>query len=345
MTTSSQPLSRLWRALLLPPWRTFAGSVAFLVLAGLVYIGWTPGTKLSDGRHDLRTNGIWLQHGWLGDDSWFERNARDMSGFRDSRRIRELAHLLASHGVRYVFPHLCPCDQRGTIAPVDDEQTERFLDQFSGFDVIPWVGGVLGQQCFPESEAWRREFVRSSVDLLQRHPRLAGIQVNIEPLPDGNQSFLLLLDELQAALPEGKILSVVAYPPPTRWQPYVEIHWGEEYVGEVARRVDLFVPMMYDTSIRLPKLYQNVMAGWTSQILRWTGSTEVLLGVPAYEDADTGYHHPGAENLRDALRGIHAGLAQLPSLPDHYAGVAIYCEWEMNDAKWETLRREFGRSP
>ena len=54
-----------------PPWRTFLLLLASLALA---YSLWTPGTDIIDGRHDLRNNGIWLQHGWLGDDTWFERD-------------------------------------------------------------------------------------------------------------------------------------------------------------------------------------------------------------------------------------------------------------------------------
>jgi hypothetical protein len=318
---------------------------AVLLALALLYLGWTPGERIRDGRHDRRENGIWLQHGWLGDDAWFARNQRDKDRFRDSRRLRELSNLLASHGIKYVFPHLCPCAPDGTIAPVDDEQTECFLDRFAGFDVIPWIGGLLGTHCSPESEAWRASFVRSAVGLLERHPRLAGVQVNIEPMPDGDPAFLALLAELRAALPAGKTLSVAAYPPPTRWHPFVEIHWSEAYVRQVCQHVDLLVPMMYDTSIRWGKPYQHLMARWTSEVLTWAGNTKVLCGIPAYGDSGGGHHHPKAENLRNALRGIHAGLRRFPTLPDSYVGVAIYCEWEMNDAKWKVFRTEFERFP
>ena len=27
----------------------------------------------------------------------------------------------------------------------------------------------------------------------------------------------------------------------------------------------------------------------------------------------------------------------------NYAGVAIYCEWEMHDQEWDLLQREFGK--
>ncbi len=47
--------------------------------------------------------------------------------------------------------------------------------------------------------------------LLNANPLLAGIHINIEPVPSGNTDFLKLLKELKHRLPKGKILSVAAY--------------------------------------------------------------------------------------------------------------------------------------
>lgn len=335
----------IWHHLKRPPWRTLLLLIAIFGVMGLGYLLWSPGKTIRDGRHDLHSNGIWLQHGWLGDDQWFTRNKRDKALFRDDQRIQGLADLLASHGIRYVFPHACPCDPSGSIAPVDSIQTERFLDHFGEFLVIPWIGGVLSVHCYPESPQWRTNFVSSAVDLLQSHPRLAGVQINIEPMPSGNADFLILLDELRHAIPAGKIISVAAYPPPTRWHPLPEVHWDEDYFRKVARRVDQLAPMMYDTAIQWPKIYQHLMSSWTRQVLDWSGDTQVLLGIPVYDDAGVGYHFPDVENLQNALAGIHAGISRYKSLPKHYAGVAIYCEWEMDPQEWEYFRREFQNAP
>ena len=67
----------------------------------------------------------------------------------------------------------------------------------------------------------------------------------------------------------------------------------------------------------------------------------MLLGIPAYDDAGVGYHDPKIENLRNALLGIHASLSNKVDLPEHYAGVAIYCEWELDEAEWSEFAREF----
>jgi hypothetical protein len=66
-----------------------------------------------------------------------------------------------------------------------------------------------------------------------------------------------------------------------------------------------------------------------------------LLGVPAYEDAGSGYHNPDVENIHNSLMGIHAGLNKMQPLPANYKGIAVYSEWQMDDAKWQSLRTRF----
>lgn len=317
-----------------------------LGLVGIAWLGyrlWSPGEDVTDGRHDLHRNGIWLQHGWLGDDSWFDRYRKDRSRFRSREKVAALAGLLRSHGVQYVFPHLCPCSADGAIAPVDPAQTELFLDGFSGISVLPWVGGVLDKQAFPESATWRRNFVSSIVELLEAHPRLAGIHLNIEPMTTGSVEFIDLLDEIRAALPERKILSVAAFPPPSLLHPFPDVHWEEDYYRQVAQRADQFAVMMYDTGLWSTKLYQALIASWTEKVLEWADSAEVILGIPVYDDAGVGYHRPDVENIQQALLGIHSGLARFDELPKSYAGIAIYCEWEMEQEEWQYLRYHFGR--
>jgi hypothetical protein len=326
------------------PWRKFLLALTITGICGLGYLAWSPGTQIHDGRHDLGSNGIWLQHGWLGDDAWFKRNNRDKSNFRDAEKIKGLARLLARHGVKYLFPHLCPCNVDGEIATVDPIQTERFLDYFEGFSVIPWVGGVLNTHCFLKSRQWRTNFASSIANLLQTHPRLAGVQVNIEPLPTGNKEFLTLLAEIRSVMPKGKILSVAAYPPNTILHPFPNVHWEESYFRDVAQHCDQIAVMMYDTGISSSKLYQHLMSAWTEEVLNWSGGTHVLLGVPAYEDPDVGYHSPRVENLKNALLGIHAALIKYEHLPKNYSGIAIYCEWEMDQEKWNLLKSEYEKN-
>ncbi len=331
------------RSLMRPPWRTLVCCSLLLLIIFAGYQLWNPAEAVTDGRHDLLRNGIWLQHGWLGDTSWFQRNKKDPAEFRNPDAVLRLKQQLLEHHLTDLYPHLAPCAPSGEIPPVDAQQTQQFLTLMEEFRVMPWVGGVLNVHAFPESARWRQRFIASVQDLLLTYPSLAGIHVNIEPLPSGHKAFPDLLRELKQSLPPGRILSVAAYPPPTIYQHTAEVHWDESYYHELVQHVDQFAVMMYDTGLRYRKLYQQLMKAWTLEILAWAGETEVLLGVPAYDDKGVGYHHPHIENLRNSLLGIHAGLAEFKTIPSQYKGIAIYSEWEMEPAEWEVLRRNFLR--
>jgi len=324
-----------------------------VVLAGIVvvpltaYLAWSPGTIVTDGRHDLGHNGIWMSHAYLGDDAWFSRNnkAGIRATYRDPAFLSQRADRLRRNHLTDLFPHLCPTKSDGSLPDVDDAQVERLLDAFPAaeFRVLPWVGGVLHDSAPIEQSAWRHSFVRSCRALLDAHPRLAGIHVNIEPLPSGNADFLLLLEELRPALGPGKMLSVAAYPPPTVFHRFPDVHWHEAYFRQVAARCDQLAVMLYDTALHDRRLYQSIVRSWARDVLDWSAPTPVLLGVPAYEDAGAGYHDPTVENIALSLPAIHAGLESFSALPANYQGVAIYSEWEMSDAKWRDLGRQFLR--
>jgi len=117
--------------------------------------------------------------------------------------------------------------------------------------------------------------------------------------------------------------------------------WEEAYFREVARRSDQLAVMMYDTSIRVPKIYQQLMADWTREVLQWSEGKPVLLGIPTYDDAETDYHRPEVENLQNALLGIHRELSRQKTVPTNYQGIVIYCEWETDDAEWTQMRVRF----
>jgi hypothetical protein len=64
------------------------------------------------------------------------------------------------------------------------------------------------------------------------------VHINIEPLRSGDPDFLELLDQLRSELPQGKILSMAACPPPTVWYPLWDVHWDRLCFPEAARRAD-----------------------------------------------------------------------------------------------------------
>ena len=314
--------------------RTAALAVIF-ALPAICYRLWQPGEeKTFTG---LQDNAIWIGHGWLGDDSWFERNKRNKDDFRSKEKISKLFKKLADKKISIVYPHLCPAQFNGRIAPYDTIQTERFLDLAEQYKirVIPWVGGILYESARPGDKKWKKNFFASIKELFEKHPRIAGIQINIEPMPSGDREFLQLLEELRSVT-GNKILSVAAYPPPTKWHQYPNVHWEWFYLHQVAARCDQMAVMMYDTAIPLEKFYTNLMIGWTRTLAGVSHQKELslILGVPAYEDAGVGYHYPNAENIASALRGIAAADRH-----EDIDGIALYCEWEMTEEKWQTWQK------
>ncbi len=321
----------LWSKLKQPPWRTIVPGACVVLLVPVGYAVWSPGLDVRDGQNDRGQNGIWISHGWLGDDGWFIRNGKtnELNRYRTKESVHALAAKLRAHHITDVFPHLCPADIEGPIPAVDATQTEIFLDEFTGFRVMPWIGGPNGGSARYRNEKWRQVFLGSVKRLLEAHPRFAGVHLNVEPLTTGDADFLKLLDELKASLPPGKLFSIAAYPPPTRWQPSEEVHWDETYFCEVAKRCDQIAVRMYDTSLKEPKLYQNLMADWTVEVLAWSEGKPVLLGVPTYFD-----------NLGNSLLGIHRGLSR-QSVPTNYQGIAIRSDRETDDGDWEYFREHF----
>ena len=211
--------------------------------------------------------------------------------------------------------------------------------------VIPWFGGVLGEHVSLGSIKWRKNFVESILKLLENYPQLAGVQLNIEPLPDGNDNFIKLLRELREVFPCDKILSIAAYPPSTFLHPYKNVHWSMKYYSQMASYVDQMAVMMYDTAIKYDKFYIALMASWTKQLLKNEElkkyNVKLLFGLPAYDDAHTTYHNPSVENIDNALLGLNSALNSQKNYKKNYQGTVIYCEWEMNMKKWQLYKKNF----
>ena len=114
-----------------PPWRTIIVCAGVIVVFLVGYQLWTPGKLFTDGRHDVKSNGIWLQHGWLGDDKWFQQYKKTPHHFRNPQNILQLKKLLVEHNIVDLYPHLCPCHPTGEIAAVDPQQVRQFFGNYA----------------------------------------------------------------------------------------------------------------------------------------------------------------------------------------------------------------------
>lgn len=76
------------------------------IVACIAYALWSPGERVTDGRHDRGRNAIWMGHGWLGHDDWFVINEKTafIPNFRRRERLEQMARVLRVHHVADVFP-------------------------------------------------------------------------------------------------------------------------------------------------------------------------------------------------------------------------------------------------
>jgi hypothetical protein len=292
-----------------------------------------------------------MGHGWFGADGWYRENKRNKSDFRTPAKIQTLAALCAQNGITDVYPHLCPTGKDGTISAWHDQQIERFLDNAPRLRVMPWIGGRLDGTATIHSKPWRAKFTASLSKLLRTHPRLAGVHLNFEPWHNEDAAMLSLLDDVRAALPAGKLLSLAAYPPPESGLG-LRTTWSDAYFQQVAARADQMALMSYDSSAQQVKWYQWIMARWTKRSLELTANsprkTRILMGIPTYEDAGTTwgpvYHNPKVENIETALSGIHRGLNGWKKKPAHFQGVSIYSDWVTSDDEWKLFLKNWKSS-
>ena len=281
---------------------------------------------------DRGHNALWLSHGWMGDATWFSDNDRDPEAYDPAT----LADRVARLRVDRAYPHLCPTDNAGHLPGIDPARIARLREALPDTRILPWIGGVNSTHVFLADPSWRATFVAEATALVLDHD-LDGVHLNVEPLPDGDPHYLLLLEELRAALPDHR-LSVAAYPPHVLPSQALEVHWSKDYFAEVASRVDEVAVMTYDSGMVVPGAFALVVARWAQHVRAATGTTEVLFGVPTYDDEWMTWHWPSGEHLTSGLAGLW--------LVDHgpaYRGIAIYANWELDDDEVAWLERSFVR--
>ncbi|MGE0491099.1 MAG: glycosyl hydrolase family 18 protein [Vulcanimicrobiota bacterium] len=292
------------------------------------YAAWNP------GRHEplpARHNGAWLTHAWWADQTWFDQSARRQEDYLD--QVERLQSLLEA-GIDDWYVHACPCYPSGELPAVNLEQARRLTAVNHQGQVLAWVGGMVGEDAFPERPQWRRTFAQACARLV-KEGELDGISLNLEPCPSFTPGFLELLEELRVALPVGARLSVVAHPPPSWLHPVPALHWNRGFYAEVSARCDDLCVMAYDTAQPSSKTYTHLVSSYSRRAMQWS-SAPVRVGLPAYEE-DSLYHRDRVENLANALPGLAAALH--PKVPGNYAGWAVYAEWSLDSAELRFLRQ------
>lgn len=308
--------------------RWFAAALLVIALVHAADYWWFPyGRLITAPSANRGENGLWLEHTW-----YFGRHS-DADVARLARRLRD-------QQIRYAYFHVGFVEPNGALRSRFCAPARRLIAALHrrapGVKILAWV--LAGN---PASGMGRvnlagpgvRPAMVQSARWLVAACGFDGVHWDYEQCLDGDADFLALLDETRAVLPPGAHLSAAVpmwVPPGVRRV----VGWSEDYAARVAARLDDMAVMCYDSTIYQPRAYvwlvHEQAARMTRAAHRGNPRCRVLLGIPAYPG--TWSHHPRAENLSNALRGVRQGLADSRARPETFAGVAVFADYTQTPA-------------
>ncbi|EKD64037.1 MAG: hypothetical protein ACD_51C00093G0002 [uncultured bacterium] len=302
------------------------------LLAGWYFII-GPHSDLEGKDFNLESNGLWLQHAWVGNE-------------QETAVIEDLALKLAKYDIKYVYVHTGPFDSDGTIP----EERYKFASEFLKIlkaknpDIVAlaWVGQVRSELDIDDSII--RKNITTTCGELISETGFDGIHYDIEPIAHEDTAFLTLLEETRTELGDSAFISVAT----DEWQPSllsdlageildqdIKSYWETDYFKSTAETADQIVIMTYDTSLGETEHYEWLVEQqiiYLTQILV-DSDAQLLIGIPTYED-DKESFDPEVENMETGLKGVVQGLNNKRTNVSVFTGVAIYADWETDESEW-----------
>jgi hypothetical protein len=282
---------------------------------------------------------VWLGHAWV-------------DGRRSDQDVRALVGRLRGSGVRDLFVHAGPVGDDGSLDAALHPRARWAVGALHaalpGLRVQAWLGQRVdpGRLDLDDSAARGRvvESARRALEL-----GFDGIHYNFEPLPDGHSGLLnLLAATRELTRSRGATLSMsVHHIEPLPLSSHVDRvvighskFWTAGYLTQVAERVDQIAIMSYDTGLPAESLYAGYVRRQTRLALDAVPPRiDLLMGLPAYHDG-TWTHHPGAETVAAAVRGVRLAIGAESRLG---FGVAIYADFSAIEADWRDYYAEWVR--
>jgi hypothetical protein len=261
--------------------------------------------------------------------------------------------LLRTNRISDVFIHSGPLRSDGSVPTASYRNAALLISQLKRFApevrAEAWIGF---QHRTPDdldlgSDSTQRRLVAAAGELLK--VGFAGIHLDIEPVLDGDQHFLQLLDALHRRTGSDRAVLSVATPilavvPGEQLVgPLIKgyDHWSMDYYQQVADRVDQIAVMAYDTAMPTDWLYGSLVEDQTAQLGDGLNAkTTVFIGAPTYRER-TRLHDPGSETLRASIRGVEKGIARLRPAKRSRVGLAVYAEWTSTASDWAAFRQEW----
>lgn len=314
------------------------GTVVTLAVGGFLALTAEYRGTVSPAAHGTGHDAEWLGHAWV-------------DGRKSQADIDRLAAQLRDTGIHDLFVHSGPLRDDGTLDP-DLLPNARWLTAalhaaLPGVRVQAWLGAhpVPGQLSL-SSPASRANVVAAVGQVLD--DGFDGVHYDFEPVMDGDQYLLAMLQETHALTRQRhRFLSVSAI----HTEPMAGVAtgvsllpgrlalWSSGYLHQVAMRVDQVAVMAYDTGLPTQAAYGGYVRRATAAALDAVPvNVTLFIGVPAYHDEHL-THHRGAETVAAALRGVRLALGADP--PTREVGVAMYVDFAATPQDWDSYHHDW----
>lgn len=274
-------------------------------------------------------NAVWLGHEWVGE-------------YKNKFKVYDLIRDLETRQIDTVFVHAGPFKEDGSIDPVTYQNAVGFIEYAKmankEMSFQAWLGQVRSNVDLKDDNV--RHNMANQALILTKMVGFDGVHIDIEPVRDNDEYFLLLLKEIRETISEDKIISVALaeFIPGAFIFAAEKVHKFENFNSEVsykdtAKYADQIVVMAYDTGINRDWLYKWLVEEQTIRLTNLLEGKEVFIGIPAYDEEKEGFN-PKVENIENGLIGVISGLNNIRSEEENFAGVAIYPYWEVDEHEW-----------
>ena len=312
-----------------------------LVLAVVVVVGVVIGLRqLKPPEAELQPNALWIGTEWT-----YEEH--------EPEAIADFVEQLHEHDIGTVYAWVSWLQEDGTWRGAENFAKVRvFANQLKA--VYPEVE-LHGWISFPanlDEDGYRLDDEELQQNIADFSASVVGelgydgIFLNVEPVWDGDESFLALLRKVRTSV--GDEVPVSAAIPPD-WSPEdADIPvpplivpgtvWAKEYKQSVALLTDHMAIMAYNSGLSSAEDYEVWMAyqvaTFADAISELGEGTNLLIGIPTYDEELPG-HDPEVESVPAALRGLDEGLSQAGEAAVFVQGVAIYAGWTTDEIEWQ----------
>jgi hypothetical protein len=265
----------------------------------------------------------------------------------DPVALDALCSLLRAHAIDTIFVHVGPADGAGRIPQARAPYAESFAAAFHagcpGVRLLAWIGQLLpawdGELRLTDATV-RADLANTARTFMQEG--FDGVQIDLEPVADGDPAFLDLLRRLRVAIGD-RWLAVAA--PSLRLTDASSLPglrlpltpWSAAYYARIGALADEIDPMLYVTSLRTPVRYTRFIAEEAHALVALLQGVIIRPGLPVFA-ARNPYFDDNAENLTAGLAGLAAAFPAQP-WPPALAGVALYPLWSITGSDWASLDR------